>query len=223
MYNEKITDRCVRHLRENNKNARGLRRLIEPHKDVVNAAVEYLEKIQGDADYERNKCLKDSFKLESTDLDDDSEDDEWEDFGQAMCGEPQRLEKSSELNKGQAKPEELEQRSEDGEDCDTLELYSKLHVSTELEQLGSSNVDLSKMLSRLRQSDHFDKPYKVCDDNDTQSLQMLRGLFPNLSELVERIIGAAMLSEKANAPFELPALLIDGPPGIGKTLTFPLD
>lgn len=212
MYSGKSIDQCVQALSDKKKDYRAFQRLTEPHRDIVDAAIAHLEKVQSDAAYERHQALKESF--ENKEAEDDDEYD-YESYARAIRGEP--LKPASTLEEPDVEETDLDEASDDESLEATIELYSKSKVSREYDQVCGSNQDVSSWLLKLIGDLSPNKPFKVCNEHEVKQLRRLRRCFPNLMPVVDQIIGAATLSMKAAAPFELPNLLIDGPPGVGKT------
>ena len=94
-------------------------------------------------------------------------------------------------------------------------LFDKKEVSAAIDRENRS--ERKKLLNELLDEDNF-KPYAKIHSGVFSSLEHLRKLYPNFSEVIDLCIARLTLSQLA-APKAicLPPILLTGPPGVGKT------
>lgn len=174
-----------------------LSELTEEHTDTINLVGKRLSRLKSQGE-------KDRLLITESDLFDPVVDENDED----------------ELSEEEFEPEEDEGEFSDDE-LDFHELYNFLDARKTINEEGSTlNDDAKDWLERLSVPENSMKDLVYCSNDKLMQLNTLTESFPNLSDVTRLISGAVRLCSKHGLPISFPPLLIDGPPGIGKTELF---
>ena len=225
MYYSNVVDKCLEALRQSKKNPSQLERLTREHKEIVHAVVSHLDDIAADHSYERMKTLRESLKSKNHQND---RGDGFESVGRSdsfLAGWADGLAEqnpnghccSQDQEQDDENKSESEGAGEEAVTAESLAFYTKEEVARGSSDVGASNQEALNWLHKLATCENREKLYKICTESEVDQLRVLHDQFPNLSGALAQIIGAATLSANNSAPFQFPALLIDGPPGVGKT------
>lgn len=182
---------------------RRVQRLAGAHNDVVNFVGRHLEDCVATAQYEQSKKLREALTESTTDS--ESEEPSGDDDSIA----------ESHLHEDSETKEEEDQVQESSSGL-PFELYDLADVKLD-DNLLRGNEACLEWLESLAKSKHREKSLPVCTDEQVSHLRELTPLFPNMRDALKVVTGAASLSAKWGLSFQSPPLLINGPPGVGKT------
>jgi len=128
--------------------------------------------------------------------------------------------KEDELFDVTAEPAESEVEFYDGE-LHLHKLYDFLDVRKAIsEQAYTLKDDAKAWFEKLSQPENSMKDFIYCSEDKLEHLNALWESFPNLKDVTRLISGSVRLCSKHELPIKFPPLLVDGPPGIGKTQLF---
>lgn len=101
-----------------------------------------------------------------------------------------------------------------------FQLYDLIRAGQIYTQHSTFNENVNNWLFKLKVVESCLKRYRFLDENKLVDLENLLRDFPNLLEPLKLIIGSAQLCLDSGLQMSFPPMLVDGPPGVGKTQVF---
>ena len=98
-----------------------------------------------------------------------------------------------------------------------MDAVEAFHDSAMKSRIGSDNPDRRKLLDAVKEHGGATRQLAIYHDNWAATLEQLRHRFPNFAVLADVLERRIALSLHTGGVVSLPPLLLDGPPGIGKT------
>lgn len=102
-------------------------------------------------------------------------------------------------------------------DMFSMEAVEAFHDSAMKSRSGSDNPERRKLLEAVKEHGGATRQLAIYHDNWAATLEQLRHRFPNFAVLADVLERRIALSLHTGGVVSLPPLLLDGPPGIGKT------
>ncbi len=100
----------------------------------------------------------------------------------------------------------------------SIELFDSAEVDHQSNEIRLySDNGIAEWLNRLSEPIAAKAALHVASNDQVIACRKLIYAYPNLASICSVVVGAAVLSHATNSPLRIPNLLIEGPPGCGKT------